>query len=142
MEGKEDAWLRLESEKAERLQRVALRRAVLDKNLICKGLIEELLKNVAQSELVGMAKDWLEEVVDEVAKQGLLNKIFAEIEENNLRVDIEKRMRMEEEEAMRLVLKEEEREMRLLKQEIRMKAWREQHDWLEEGRLAMDMARP
>ena len=109
LEGKEDAWLRLESEKAERLQRVALRRAVLEKNLICKGLIEELLKNVAQSELVGMAKDWLEEVVDEVAKQGLLNKIFAEIEENNLRVDIEKRMRMEEEEAMRLVLEERKR---------------------------------
>ena len=123
MEGKEDAWLRLESEKAERLQRVALRRAVLEKNLICKGLIEELLKNVAQSELVGMAKDWLEEVVDEVAKQGLLNKIFAEIEENNLRVDIEKRMRMEEEEAMRLVLEEEEREKKLIKQEMKRKAW-------------------
>ena len=124
LEGKEDALLRLESEKAERLQRVALKRATLERNLIGKGMVEELLEKLAQSELKEMAKDWLEEVIDEVAKKGLLNKIYAEIEENNIRGVIEKRMRMKEEEAMMLVLREEEREMRILKQRMRMKAWR------------------
>jgi uncharacterized membrane-anchored protein YjiN (DUF445 family) len=85
-------------ENEEMMQRMKLRRAMLERDPICKGLKEELLQKVAQSELEVMAKVLLERIVNEVAKQALLNKIFAEIEQNNLIGDIEKRMRMEEEE--------------------------------------------
>ena len=130
--------------KEERLSRMLERKRLWEVGFMCKGILDEVMENVARSEMENEVEKMIEEVLGAGMKESMIKKSMSEIQEFNLEgiISLEIRRRKEEEDvAVRILLEEEEKNISLEKKKLKSMATRERYDWLEEGKLAEILAR-
>ena len=111
-----------------RLQRVEKRKREYMSRRLIQDIMEDVVKNVEEYRLKEIATNLLEEVMELVMEMSDINGMVRLVTEygpetrNKLEYEL-KRQRMEEMEAIRMIVKEGERELRLEHVETKRNAW-------------------
>ena len=115
----------------------------MSKRLV-QDIMGEVIEDVGKYRLKEMATNWMEEVVEAAVEMSNIKSMVRLITEygpktrNKLETELRKQ-RMEEVEAIRMILKEGEGELRLEYVEMKRKAWRKEYYYMQDNILIRSM---